>query len=322
MATSIWFWVFFNLFVAAMLVVDLGVHRRSQAISVREAAIWSSIWVTLALLFNAGIYHFEGTGPALEFLTGYVIEKSLAIDNLFVFAVIFSYFSVPERLQYRVLHYGVLGALVMRGLFIGLGAFAVQRWHFVLYVFGAFLVITGLRFALRKEVISEPGNNRVVRAVRRMMPLTESWEGDRFLVRKNGQLFATPLFLVLLVIEATDLVFAVDSIPAIFAVTRDPYLVYTSNVFAILGLRAMYFLLAHVVQRFVYLRFGLAFVLVFIGIKMLLDGVIEIPTVASLVIVATVILMSIVLSLLRRPVPPSPATHAESPPQSSATRSR
>ena len=317
MATSPWFWVLFNAFVLAMLALDLGLfHRRSHAVRIRDAALWSAGWVALALLFAAGLYHYAGTQHALEFLAGYVIEKSLAVDNLFVFAVIFSYFAVPDRLQYRVLHYGVLGALIMRGAFIGLGAVAIQQWHWVLYIFGGLLVVTGVRLAVRADDAIEPQNNPVVRLMRRWLPFTESWEGERFWVRRDGRLLATPLFLVLVVVEITDLIFAVDSIPAIFAVTRDPFLVYTSNVFAILGLRAMYFLLAGVVHRFVYLRFGLAVVLVFVGLKMLLEHYIDVPTLASLLIVAGIIALSILLSLLRPPRAPDPA------PQPSANRSR
>jgi tellurite resistance protein TerC len=270
------------------------------------------------LLFNAGIYRFVGPQPALEFLTGYVIEKSLAVDNLFVFAVIFSYFAVPEQLQYRVLYYGVLGALIMRGAFIGLGALAVNEWHWVLYIFGALLVVTGIRFAVRSEEIIEPARNPVIRLARRLLPLSDSWNEHHFWVREGGRLRATPLLLVLLVVEFTDLIFAVDSIPAVFAVTRDPFLVYTSNVFAILGLRSMYFLLTGVVQRFVYLRFGLAIVLMFVGIKMLLDSVIYVPTIISLAVVAAVISGSILISLLRRPA----EKEAEPPVQPRVTRSR
>jgi tellurite resistance protein TerC len=319
MATNLWFWVLFNAFVLAMLALDLGLfHRRSHTVRAREAALWSALWVCLALLFNAAIYRFAGPQPALEFLTGYVIEKSLAVDNLFVFAVIFSYFAVPERLQYRVLYYGVLGALIMRGAFIGLGALALHEWHWVLYLFGGLLVLTGIRFAVRTEEIIEPARNPAIRLARRLLPLSDSWNEHHFWVREGGLLRATPLLLVLIVVEVTDLVFAIDSIPAVFAVTRDPFLVYTSNVFAILGLRAMYFLLAGVVQRFVYLRYGLSIVLVFVGTKMLLDSVIYVPTVISLVVVAVVITASILLSLLRRPA----EKQAEPPAQPSVTRSR
>jgi tellurite resistance protein TerC len=268
---------------------------------VREAARWSAIWVGVSLLFNAAIWAFAGRQPALEFLTGYLVEKSLAVDNIFVIALIFSYFAVPEKYQHRVLFWGILGALVMRGAFIGAGAYALERWHWVIYVFGGILLLTGVKLAVRKDEGFDPEHNPVLKLVRRVMPVTADYDGQRFFSRENGRRMATPLLLALVMVEVTDLVFAVDSIPAIFAVTKDSFLVYTSNVMAILGLRSMYFLLAGVVHRFVYLKTGLAMVLVFVGAKMMLADVFHVPVLASLAVIATLIGGSIAASLLRAP---------------------
>lgn len=301
MDISLWFWVGFNAFILAMLALDLGVfHRRAHAVSLREAGIWSAVWVALALTFNAGLYVLWGPEPALQFLAGYVIEKSLSVDNVFVFVMLFSYFAVPAQYQHRVLFWGILGALVMRGLFIAAGAYALQQFHWVIYLFGAILLVTGIKMAMRSESF-DPGSNPLLRLVRRVLPVSDRYDGQRFWTRVDGRLVATPLFLVLLLVEAADLVFAIDSIPAIFAVTQEPFLVYTANVFAILGLRSMYFLLAGVVHRFVYLKYGLAAVLVFVGIKMLLIDVYKIPVAASLAVIATLIGTSVALSLLRPP---------------------
>jgi tellurite resistance protein TerC len=301
-ATSIWFWVGFNAFVLAMLALDLGVfHRRAHEVRLREAATWSVVWVGVSLLFNAAIWIFAGRQPALEFLTGYLVEKSLAVDNIFVIALIFSYFAVPQKYQHRVLFWGILGALVMRGAFIAAGSYALERWHWVIYLFGGILLLTGIKLALRKSEGFDPGHNPVLKLVRRVMPVSERYDGQRFFTRLNGRRIATPLLLALVMVEVTDLVFAVDSIPAIFAVTKDPFLVYTSNVMAILGLRSMYFLLAGVVHRFVYLKTGLALVLVFVGAKMMLAEVFKVPIVASLAVITALIGGSIALSLLRPP---------------------
>ncbi|MGH7477916.1 MAG: TerC family protein [Longimicrobiales bacterium] len=306
---TLWLWVGFNAFVLAMLALDLGVfHRQAHAVSFREAAIWSGIWVTLALLFGAGIWHFEGAGRGLEYLTGYVIEKALSVDNIFVFVLIFSYFRVPARYQHRVLVWGVLGALVMRGVMIAAGAYLVERFDWVLYVFGGFLVITGVRMALAGERKLEPETNRVLKLVRRLVPIASEYHGQSFFTRlpragRSPRLYATPLLVVLVLVETTDLIFAVDSIPAIFAITTDPFIVYTSNVFAILGLRSLYFLLAGVIERFHYLKYGLAAVLVFVGIKMLIADVVHLPIGVSLGIVGLLIAGSVILSLAR-PVPP------------------
>jgi tellurite resistance protein TerC len=309
-ADTIWLWVGFNAAVLVMLALDLGVfHRKAHEVSLREAAGWTAVWVSLAMLFNAGIWYFAGRQPALEFLTGYLVEKSLAVDNIFVIALIFSYFAVPAAYQHRVLFWGILGALVMRGAFIAAGSYMLQQWHWVIYVFGGILLVTGVRMAVRKDEAIDPEHNPVVRLARRWLPLTQRYDGQRFWTVENGRRVATPLFLVLLLVEFTDLVFAIDSIPAIFAITDDAFIVYTSNVMAILGLRSMYFLLAGVVHRFVYLKFGLSLVLVFIGGKMMLLDVYKIPTAVSLGVVAALIGGSIALSLLRPPkdgVPPPP----------------
>lgn len=310
MADSIWLWVGFNVGVLIILALDLGVfHRKAHAVSLREAAGWSAVWVTLAMAFNAGIWYFAGRQPALEFLTGYLVEKSLAVDNIFVIALIFSYFAVPAMYQHRILFWGILGALVMRGAFIAAGAYVLHQWHWVIYVFGGILLVTGIKMALRKDESIDPEHNPVVRLARRWLPLTQRYDGQKFWTVENGRRVATPLFLVLLLVEFTDLVFAIDSIPAIFAITSDPFIVYTSNVMAILGLRSMYFLLAGVVHKFVYLKFGLSLVLVFVGAKMMLIDVFKVPTVVSLAVIASVIGGSIALSLLRPPkdgVPPPP----------------
>ena len=295
---TVWFWIAFNAFVLLMLALDLGVfHRNAHEVSLREATLWSVVWVVLALVFAGGVQAWWGADRALEFLTGYVIEKSLSVDNIFVFVMLFSYFAVPSKYQHRVLFWGILGALVMRGAFIGAGAYLLQQFHWVIYVFGAILLVTGVKLALRAEVY-DPADNPVLKLARRVLPLTPTYHGQRFWVRDGTRWVATPLFLVLLIVEATDVVFAIDSIPAIFAVTSEPFLVYTANVFAILGLRSMYFLLAGVVHRFVYLKYGLAAVLVFVGAKMMLVDVYKVPTVLSLAVVATLISASIATSLV------------------------
>jgi tellurite resistance protein TerC len=315
-ADSIWLWVGFNAAVLVILALDLGVfHRKAHAVSLREAAGWSAVWMTLAMAFNAGIWYFAGRQPALEFLTGYLVEKSLAVDNIFVIALIFSYFAVPAMYQHRILFWGILGALVMRGGFIAAGAYVLHQWHWVIYVFGGILLVTGIKMALRKDESIDPEHNPVVRLARRWLPLTQRYDGQKFWTVENGKRVATPLFLVLLLVEFTDLVFAIDSIPAIFAITSDPFIVYTSNVMAILGLRAMYFLLAGVVHKFVYLKFGLSLVLVFVGAKMMLIDVFKVPTAVSLAVIASVIGGSIALSLLRPPRDgvPSPPLGQDAP---------
>ena len=293
-------WIGFTAVVILMLVIDLGVfHRDAHEVSFKEALGWSVVWVLLALSFNIGVYVWFGSARGLEFLTGYLIEKTLAVDNIFVFAVIFSYFAVPTAYQHRVLFWGVLGALLMRALFIFAGAALLQRFHWIIYLFGAFLILTGAKLFLQKDVEIHPERNPLFRMFKTMIPSVSDYNGGHFFVRRNGNWFATPLFLVLASIEVTDVIFAIDSIPAIFAVTSDPFIVFTSNIFAILGLRSMYFLLAGIIDKFHYLRLGLAFVLVFIGMKMLLMDSYEIPIAISLAIVAAVIGGSIILSLLK-----------------------
>jgi tellurite resistance protein TerC len=296
--TSLWLWAGFNLFVLAMLALDLGVfHRKAHAVSLREATVWSGVWISLALLFNAGIWYFRGSEAGVQFLTGYLIEKSLSVDNIFVMALIFGYFAVPAIHQHRVLFWGILGALVMRAAFILAGAALLEAFHWIIYVFGAFLIITGLKMALVRDTEIHPENNPVLRLVRRLVPVTPDYHKGHFFVRENGRLWATPLFLVLALIETTDLVFAVDSIPAIFAVTTDPFLVYTSNIFAILGLRSLYFLLAGVMQTFIYLKLGLAAILVFVGTKMAVMDLYKIPSFVSLLVVAALLAIAIGASL-------------------------
>ena len=302
MADTIWFWVGFNAFVLIMLALDLGVfHRKAHEVSLKEAAGWSAVWVSVALLFNLGIWLYAGPQAGLEFLTGYLVEKSLAVDNIFVIALIFSYFAIPAMYQHRVLFWGIIGALLMRGAFIAAGSYMLKEWHWVIYVFGAILLITGVKMAVKRDETFEIEQNPVMRLARRFLPLTSRLDGQRFWTIENGKRVATPLFLALLLVEFADLVFAIDSIPAIFAITDDPFIVYTSNVMAILGLRSMYFLLAGIVHRFVYLKPALALVLVFVGGKMMLIDVFKVPTPVSLGVIATLIGGAVALSLLRPP---------------------
>ena len=300
---QIWIWVAFNAFVVAMLAVDLFVfHKDAHEVNVKEAAAWSVVWVVLALLFGAGVYVRMGPEPGLQYFTGYLIEKALSVDNIFVFVLIFSYFQVPARYQHRVLFWGILGALVMRGAMIAAGAYLIQQFHWIIYVFGAFLVVTGLRMATQTQHDIEPESNPVIRLVKRLMPVTGTYHGQNFFIteRIDGRLrwVATPLFVVLVLVETTDLIFAVDSIPAIFAITQDPFIVYTSNIFAILGLRALYFLLAGVIHKFHFLKLGLSAVLVFVGAKMLLVDIYKVPVAISLGIIALVLGASVAASLL------------------------
>ena len=298
-ATNVWFWVVFVAFVLAMLALDLGVfHRKEHVVRPKEAAIWVGVWVALALAFAAGLTFVYGSDTGLTFLTGYVIEESLSIDNIFVIVLIFSYFRVPAACQHRVLFYGILGALVMRGMFIGLGTLLLTRFHWIIYVFGAMLIITGIRMAFKHDEEFDGERNRVVRVVRRFLPLSADYQGKHFFVKEGGRQLATPLFLVLVLVEVTDLVFAIDSIPAIFGVTRDPFIVFTSNIFAILGLRSLYFLLAAVVDRFYLLKYGIAVVLIFVGVKMLGESLFEIHILLSLAIIIGVLGATIAASLI------------------------
>ena len=300
MTDTLWLWGGFNAFVLLMLALDLGVfHRKAHIVSFKESIAWTVVWVTLALLFNLGIAHFMGDEKGLEFFTGYVIEKSLSVDNVFVFALLFSYFAVPPLYQHKVMFWGILGALVMRAVMIFLGAALIERFNWIIYVFGAFLILTGIKMIVKREEEIHPERNPLVKWFKKLMPVTHDYRGDRFFVRESGVRVATPLFLVLLIVEFSDLIFAVDSIPAIFAVTKDPFIVYTSNVFAILGLRSLYFALAGVMDKFHYLKIGLGIVLSFVGVKMLLGHTEwKIDTYISLGVIVTVLAVSVILSLV------------------------
>jgi len=298
-------WAGFIVFVLAMLALDLGLfHRTAREVRMREAAAWSAVWIAFAAVFGAGVYRWFGPDRALEFATGFLIEKALAVDNIFVFVVIFTTFGIPAIHQHRVLFWGVLGALVMRAAFILVGGALLQQFHWVIYVFGAILAATGLKLLSQRNEPVRPERNPVVRAVRRLVPVTRELQGERFTVRRDGRVYATPLLLALVAVEVTDLIFAIDSIPAIFAITADPFIVFTSNIFAILGLRSLYFLLAGVVTRFTYLKVGLSAILVFVGIKMLLVDVVTVPVTVSLAVIIAVLAGSIAASVLRPASPP------------------
>ncbi len=295
-------WGGFIAFVIFMLALDLGVfNRKSHEVSIREALIWSAVWISLALIFNYGVYHFIGHEKGLEFLTGYLIEKALSVDNLFVFIMVFSMFGVPSKYQHKVLFWGILGALVMRAIFIFAGVALINRFHWIIYIFGAFLIYTGFKMMVHKEESLHPEQNPLVRLFKKLMPVTNEMHGDRFFVRINHKTFATPLFVVLIIIEFTDLIFATDSIPAILAISHDPFIIFSSNVFAILGLRALYFALAGLTKYFAYLKYGLAVILVFVGVKMGISGFYHFPIVASLLVILAILVVSVVLSLLFPP---------------------
>lgn len=299
-------WAGFLGFVALMLAADLGIfHRRPHEQSLKEAGVWSAVWVSLAGAFAVGLYFLFGSEQSLEFTTGYLIEKALAVDNIFVFVVIFTAFAVPAIYQHRVLFWGVLGALAMRAVFILAGGAFLQRFHWAIYVFGALLALTGVKLLLQRDQEAHPERNPIVRWFQRVFPTTTEFHGDKFLVLKNGRRYATPLFLALVAVEVTDLIFAVDSIPAIFAVTQDPFIVFTSNIFAILGLRSLYFLLAGGITKFAYLKVGLSFVLIFVGAKMLFMDLYKVPIAASLGIIAGILGLSIVASLISPPKSPA-----------------
>ncbi|RPJ47534.1 MAG: TerC family protein [Candidatus Latescibacterota bacterium] len=293
-------WAGFIGFVLAMLALDLGVfHRKAHAIGFREAAIWTGVWIGLAALFNVWVYVAFGGERGLEFTTGYLIEKALSVDNIFVFVMVFAYFAVPAALQHRVLLWGILGALVLRAAFILIGGAFLSAFHWAIYVFGAVLIFTGIRMLRQGHESLDPGRNPLVRLVRRLVPVTETYHGSSFFVREGPRLVATPLFLTLLVVEFTDLVFAIDSIPAIFAVTKDPFIVFTSNIFAILGLRSLYFLLAGLAERFVYLKAGLSIILIFVGVKMMIVDVYKIPVALSLGVIGAILAAAVAASLLK-----------------------
>jgi tellurite resistance protein TerC len=290
-------WIGFSVFVMAMLALDLGIFRRkSDEISLKEALGWSAAWIGLALAFNAGIWHWHGGEKALQFFTGYLVELSLSVDNLFVFLLVFGYFRVPARHRHKALFWGIFGALVMRAVFIAAGIALITRFHWIIYVFGALLVASGIKMTLQGDKEIHPERNPVLKLFRRFMDVTSEYEGGRFFVKQDGRIFATPLFLVLLILESTDLIFAVDSVPAVLAITNDPFIVFTSNAFAILGLRSMFFALEGVIKRFCYLHYGLSAVLVFVGAKMLLAGFYKIPTWISLLLIVGTLFVSMIAS--------------------------
>jgi integral membrane protein, TerC family len=299
MGTSIYFWIGFHVFIFIMLALDLGVfHKHTHKVPVKEAVVWSAVWITLALLFNLFVFFEFGKTQALEFLTAYVIEYSLSVDNIFVFILIFSYFAVNAQYQHKILFWGILGALIMRGIFIFAGVALINRFHWIVIIFGGFLVFTGISMLIQKETEVDPEKNVIVRFFRKFFPVSHDLHGGKLFVRQNNRLYATPLFLVLLIIESSDLLFAVDSIPAILAISKNTFIVYTSNIFAILGLRSLYFTIAGIMGYFRYLKVGLAFVLSFVGLKMLASYFhFEIPIVLSLVIIISILLISILASV-------------------------
>lgn len=317
MSEPLWAWFAFTAFVLVMLVVDLGIfQRRAHVVKPKEAAIWTVIWVSLSLLLGGVFHYWLGVEKSIQYITGYVLEWSLSVDNIFVFVLVFNYFKVPARYQQRVLLWGIIGALVLRASMILVGVALIERFDWILYVFGVFLLLTGLRMLFQKEGETDLEKNPAIRLVRRFMPVADAYHGQRFFTRRGGGgLKATPLLLVLVVIEFTDLLFAVDSIPAIFAVTTDGFIVYTASIMALLGLRSMYFLLAHVVHRFLFLRTGLSLILIYIGIKMLVNDIYPIPSLVSLAVVLSMLVLSVVASLiwgkLEKPVPPPAEAEAE-----------
>ena len=291
-------WLGFILFIITMLVLDLGIfQRKAHTIKIRESLLLTAFWISLALLFNLGIYWFKGQKAALEFLAGYLLEESLSVDNIFVFLIIFSYFRVPSQYQHKILFWGILGAIIMRFLFIVLGITLINQFHFIIYIFGALLIYTGIKMARHEDEEIHPEKNPILKLIGRLIPVSGEYEGDKFFVKRVGKFFATPLFIVLLMVETTDVIFAVDSIPAIFGVTLDPFIVYTSNIFAILGLRALYFALAGMMRKFHYLSYGLSIILVFIGVKMLISNFLLIPIHIALGIVVTILTSSMLASL-------------------------
>lgn len=299
MKTELHFWIYFTIFILAMLAIDLGIfHRKSRPVSFKESILWAFVWFGLSMLFNAIVYAWKGPDKSFEFLTGYVIELSLSVDNLFLFILIFKYFRVPQEYQHRVLFWGILGALVMRILFILAGIALINQFHWIIYVFGAFIIYTGFRMFFQNDQEVQPEKNWVIQWIKKVLPVTKHFHKDRFFIHRNGILAATPLFIVLVFVEITDLIFAVDSIPAILAITTDPFIVFTSNVFAILGLRSLYFALAGMMGLFHYLHYGLAAILLFIGTKMVLTDIIKLPIQWALIIVLTILIGSIMASLI------------------------
>ncbi len=295
---KIFLWIAFNIFILAMLALDLGIfHRKAHTVSIKEALWWTLVWTVLTLAFNVGVYYFRGSEVALQFFTGFLIERSLSVDNLFVFLLIFTFFGVDSKYQHKVLMWGILGALVMRAAMIFLGVALVNEFHWLLYVFGGFLIYTGIKMGVQSDESVHPENNVVVRLAQKVLPVTSRYDGGKFFTWENGKRVATPLFIVVIAIEVSDVVFAVDSIPAIFGVTTDAFIIYTSNVFSILGLRALYFALAGIMKLFEYLKYGLAAVLAFIGIKMVLMDIYPISIVVALLVVAGILIVSIIASI-------------------------
>ncbi len=298
MGEHVVFWIGFNAFVILMLSLDLGVfHKKIHKVPVKEAVIWTIVWITLAMIFNVLIYFDMGKTKALEFLTGYVIEYSLSVDNIFVFILIFSFFQVNEKYQHKVLFWGIIGALIMRAIFIFAGVALITRFHWIIYIFGGFLIITGIRMLFHGDSKVEPEKNPVVRFFRKFLPVTHEMHEDKFFIKKNSGLNATPLFLVLLIIESSDLIFAVDSIPAVLAISQDSFIVYTSNIFAIMGLRSLYFAVSGIMEYFRFLKIGVAFVLTFVGVKMCISNYLDIPVIFSLLIIISILLISIIASV-------------------------
>lgn len=294
-----WLWIIFAVTVPVALAIDLGVvNRRAHEIRIREALVWSAFWITLALAFNLLVWKWQGSRAGLEFLTGYLVEKALSVDNLFVFLMVFSFFGVRPKLQHKVLFWGIVGAVIMRGAFIYAGVTLIQSLHWIVYVLGAFLIVTGAKMALKKDDEVHPERNPVLKLFRRLMPVSEGYEGDRFFVKRAGRIMATPLFIVVLVVETTDVVFAVDSIPAILGITTDLLVVYTSNIFAILGLRALFFALAGFMRLFHHLHYGLSLILVFVGAKMIASAWVKVPVGVALGAIAAILVASVVTSIL------------------------
>jgi tellurite resistance protein TerC len=299
MALETLLWTFFGILIPIVLILDLGVfHRKAHVVKIREALIWWAVWVGLALLFNAAVYYFRGREAALNFLTGYLLEESLSVDNLFVFLLIFSFFRVPAQYQHKVLFWGILGAILTRAVFIVCGIALIQKFQWLIYLFGIFLIYTAVKLALEKDKEVHPESNPLLKLFRRLMPVTKDYVEGKFFVKQGAQVWATPLFVVLLAVETTDVIFAVDSIPAIFGITTDPFIVYTSNIFAILGLRSIYFALAGMMEVFHLLHYGLAAILAFIGVKMLLSGFIHVPIGVALGVVVGVLAVSIIASIV------------------------
>ncbi|MBI4971073.1 MAG: TerC family protein [Candidatus Omnitrophica bacterium] len=299
MPNHLYFWIFFNLFVVVMLFLDLFVfHKKDHAIKIREALAWTVFWITLAALFNLGVYFFQGPHKALEFTTGYLIEYSLSVDNLFVFLLIFNYFRVPHHYQYKVLFWGILGAVVSRIIFIILGVALIERFHWILYLFGAFLIFTGIKMLVHKGEEIHPENNPVIKITQKVIPLVHHYEDGKFFIKSHGKWFATPLLVVLIFIDVMDIVFATDSIPAIFSITLDPVIVYSSNIFAVLGLRSLYFALHGMMQLFHYLHYGIALILAFVGVKILIQDLYDMPEIYALAFIVIVLALSVIASIL------------------------